>query len=165
MDLPAHPLRPAQRPALLTSELPWRAHASRYPEALAPLLRGRDKKALGDAWGLANFGVNLVRLAPGAMTALRHAHLRQDEFVYVLQGHPTLHTDQGAQVLQPHMCVGFPAGSGNAHHLVNASDAEVLLLEVGDRSAGDRVIYPEHDLQAHLSAAVWQFLHTDGQPY
>ena len=67
----------------------------------------------------ANFGVNLTRLAPGSMSALRHAHAKQDEFVYILEGTPTLYTDEGGQTLLPGMCAGFPSGTGNAHHLVN----------------------------------------------
>jgi uncharacterized cupin superfamily protein len=89
-------------------------------------MKGREKRALGDIFGLSNFGVNLTRLAPGAQSALRHAHTKQDELIYVLQGHPTLVTDAGETVLEPGMCAGFKAGSGDAHHLVNRSAADVV---------------------------------------
>jgi uncharacterized cupin superfamily protein len=129
-------------------------------------VRGREKRPLGDPFGLTNFGVNLTRLPPGAVSALRHAHLKQDEFIYVLEGAPTLITDAGETPLAPGMCAGFKAGSGDAHHLVNRSDGDVLYLEVGDRTPDDRVTYPDDDLQAVLGAdGVWQFRRKDGTPY
>src|SRR5262249_40427812 len=78
-----------------------------------------------------------TRLAPGAESALRHTHTRQDEFVYVLEGRPTLVTNDGELQLEPGMCVGFKAGDGNAHHIVNRSSADVVLIEVCDRTKGD----------------------------
>ena len=86
-------VRPAAVPvAILAADVPSRARLSVYPEPFAARMRGRDKKALGQLFGLRNFGVNLTRLAPGAISALRHAHARQDEFIYILQGHPILRT-------------------------------------------------------------------------
>ena len=92
---------------------------SNYPELFKPLVQGRVKQRLGDAAGLQNFGVNLVRLAPGSCSALRHWHTHQDELIFVLEGDITLVTDAGEQVLQPGMAAGFPAGAADAHHLVN----------------------------------------------
>jgi uncharacterized cupin superfamily protein len=126
---------------------------------------GREKRALGDFFGLANFGVNLTRLAPGAVSSLRHAHSRQDEFVYVLQGHPTLLTDRGPSTMGPGDCAGFRAGSGDAHCLRNDTDAPVVYLEVGDRTPGDAGSYPDDDLKAVLVEGQWTFLHKDGRPY
>src|SRR5437660_11534386 len=103
-----------------------RAKQSNLPSPFAERVAGRLKRPLGDLFGLANFGVNLTRLAPGAASALRHAHTKQDEFVYVLQGTPTLYTDEGATALAPGMCAGFKAGTGNGHHLVNETADEVV---------------------------------------
>jgi uncharacterized cupin superfamily protein len=128
-------------------------------------MAGRRKQPLGDLFGLANFGVNLTRLAPGAQSALRHAHSRQDEFVYVLKGRPTLETDEGRTPLSPGMCAGFKAGSGNAHHLLNETVEEVVYLEVGDRTPGDEGVYPDDDIQAVLVEGKWKFTHKDGAPY
>jgi uncharacterized cupin superfamily protein len=80
-------------------------------------MAGREKRPLGDLFGLVNFGVNLTKLAPNAASSLRHAHTKQDEFIYILQGNPTLHTDEGFTVLSPGMCSGFKAGTGNGHRL------------------------------------------------
>jgi uncharacterized cupin superfamily protein len=151
--------------ALEASAVPSRRVRSVYPEPFAALFEGRDKKALGAAFGLGNFGVNLTRLAPGAISALRHAHSRQDEFVYILEGHPTLHTDEGATALGPGMCAGFKAGTGNAHQLANASDQDVVYLEIGDRTSGDIAVYPDNDLIAREASGAWTFLHKDGRPY
>ncbi|WP_308874768.1 cupin domain-containing protein [Thiothrix subterranea] len=128
-------------------------------------MTGREKCPLGDFFGLNNFGVNLTRLTPGAISALRHAHTKQDEFVYILQGCPTLHTNDGATRLEPGMCAGFPAGAGNAANLSNDTDSDVLYLEIGDRMAGDSANYPDDDLQAVQVAGEWLFTHKDGTPY
>jgi uncharacterized cupin superfamily protein len=120
---------------------------------------------LGDLFGLSNFGVNLTRLAPGAVSALRHAHSRQDELIYILEGRPVLHTDAGESPLAPGMCAGFRAGTGDAHRLHNPGDEPVLYLEIGDRSAGDSVTYPDDDLQARFVESQWRFGHKDGSPY
>lgn len=158
-DTPAHPV------AAVVLDLPPRRVPSLYPEPFASMMAGREKRVLGDVFGLRNFGVNITRLEPGARSALRHAHATQDEFVYVLEGRPTLHTDAGATPLAPGMCAGFRAGSGDAHHLVNETDAPVLYLEVGDRSPGDSVSYPDDDLVARWIDGRWTFAHKDGTPY
>ena len=152
--------------ALAALDAPPRTKPSNYPEPFAARMSGREKRPLGDAFGLANFGVNLTRLAAGAVSALRHAHTRQDEFIYILAGHPVLVTDEGETLLAPGMCAGFKAGSGNGHQLVNRSQEDVLYLEVGDRTPGDAVTYPDDDLQAVAgSDGKWMFLHKDGRPY
>lgn len=157
---------PAQRPAVAqrADEVVSR-RGSAYPPDFAARMRGRDKKALADLFGLQAFGVNLTRLAPGAMSALRHAHSREDEFVYILEGQPTLYTDAGATLLAPGMCAGFAAGSGDAHHLVNESMQDVLYLEIGARCADDEARYPDDDLVARKQDGSWRFLHKDGRPY
>ncbi|MDD2925823.1 cupin domain-containing protein [Rhodoferax sp.] len=143
-----------------------RTTPSTYPQPFALRMVGREKRPLGDIFGLSNFGVNLTRLIPGAGSALRHAHAKQDEFIYVLEGYPVLITDQGETPLAPGMCAGFKAGTGNGHQLVNRSNADVLYLEVGDRSPGDVASYPDDDLQAHLGDdGKWCFTRKDGTPY
>lgn len=159
MPQPVYPL------AIIAAEAAARTKPSNYPEPFASRMTGREKRPLGDLFGLANFGVNLTRLAPGALSALRHAHSRQDEFVYIVQGHPTLHTDEGRTQLAPGMCAGFRAGSGNGHQLINETADDVVYLEIGDRLAGDSASYPDDDLKAQLADGKWQFLHKDGTPY
>jgi uncharacterized cupin superfamily protein len=151
--------------AVLAAEVPPRAKPSIYPEPFASRMAGREKRQLGDLFGLTNFGVNLTRLAPNAASALRHAHSKQDEFVYILQGCPTLQTDEGPIQLSPGMCAGFKAGTGHAHSLVNETAEEVVYLEIGDRTPGDEAIYPDDDLQASLVDGQWQFSRKDGTPY
>ncbi|WP_418317642.1 cupin domain-containing protein [Piscinibacter sakaiensis] len=151
--------------AIRAGEVAPRNRPSNYPQPIAARLAGREKRVLGDLFGLRNFGVNLTRLAPGAVSALRHAHASQDEFIYVLQGRPVLRTDAGDTPLEPGMCAGFRAGSGDAHQLTNPTDAEVVFLEIGDRSADDSVSYPDDDLVARAGAGGWQFTHKNGDPY
>lgn len=154
-----------QPPAVCADEVMPRTKSTIYPEPFASRMAGREKTKLGDFFSLENFGVNLTRLAPSAISALRHAHSRQDEFIYILEGKPTLHTDEGRMQLSPGMCAGFRAGGGNAANLINETDDDVVYLEVGDRSAGDEVIYPDDDLKALFVDGEWHFLHKDGTPY
>ncbi len=151
--------------ALHVRDVPVRARRSSYPEPFASRMEGRHKRMLGELFGLTNFGVNLTRLAPGAGSALRHAHTTQDELIYVLEGHPVLVTDAGQTPLEPGSVAGFRAGSGDAHQLVNPTDADVVYLEIGDRTPGDRVTYPDDDLVATLVDGSWRFTHKDGTAY
>lgn len=151
--------------AIMATDVMPRSKPSAYPEPFASRMAGREKRQLGDVFGLGNFGVNLTRLAPHATSALCHAHSRQDEFIYILQGRPTLHTDEGRTQLSPGMCAGFKAGTGKGHCLVNETGEEVVYLEVGDRTPGDEVSYPDDDLKAMLVAGKWLFVHKDGTPY
>jgi uncharacterized cupin superfamily protein len=151
--------------AITAVEAPARSKSSNYPEPFASRMAGRVKRPLGDLFGLTSFGVNLTRLAPNAVSALRHAHTSQDEFVFILQGRPILHTDEGRTQLSPGMCAGFKAGTGNGHHLNNETSKDVVYLEVGDRTAGDQGSYPDDDLQAMLMEGKWRFVHKDGTPY
>jgi uncharacterized cupin superfamily protein len=151
--------------AIVAQDAPARSRPSVYPEPFASRMSGRRKHPLGDLFGLTNFGVNLTRLAPGGTSALRHAHSRQDEFVYVLAGHPTLHTDEGLTKLSPGMCAGFKAGTGNGHRLINETAEEVVYLEVGDRTAGDEGSYPDDDIKAFLVDGQWKFTRKDGSPF
>ena len=143
-----------------------RAKQTNYPEPFASRVAGRDKRPLGDVFGLSTFGVNLTRLVPGAVSALRHAHSKQDEFIYILAGRPLLRTDDGDTPLAPGMCAGFKGGSGNAHHLVNPTSEDVVFLEVGDRLPGDSVAYPDDDIAAVLDKeGKWRFAHKNGTGY
>jgi uncharacterized cupin superfamily protein len=153
------------RIAIEAVDVPPRSKPSNYPEPFASRMAGREKRPLGDFFDLTHFGVNLTRLSPGAVSALRHAHAQQDEFVYILHGSPSLFTDEGRTQLSPGMCAGFKAGTGNAHRLVNETDEQVLYLEVGDRMPGDQAAYPDDDLQASLVDGKWRFVHKDGSPY
>ena len=156
---------PKQRVAVEAEEVPPRAKKTNYPEPLASRVAGRDKRPLGDLFGLTNFGVNLTRLAPGAYSALRHSHAKQDEFVYILEGNPTLHTDEGRTRLSPGMCAGFKAGNGNAHCLINETSEDVVYLEIGDRTPNEAVDYPDDDVALAWVDGQMVFTHKDGSPY
>jgi uncharacterized cupin superfamily protein len=134
-----------------------------YPDKFKPRVAGREKRALGNALGLTNFGVNLVKLEPGAQSALRHWHTQQDEFVWVVEGEVTLVTDAGPQTLKAGMCAGFPKGKPVGHHLVNRSGKDAWYLEVGDRSPGDVGIYPDDDMRVEVGAS-YKFTKPDGSP-
>jgi uncharacterized cupin superfamily protein len=137
-----------------------------YPEPYAALVKGRLKRKLGEFFGLTNFGVNLTHLSPGAISALVHSHSKQDEFIFVLEGTPTLVLGKEEFTLNPGDCYGFKSGTGIAHQLINRSEETVTYLEIGDRTAGDQVEYPNDDLNAtQLTHGLWTFTHKNGRPY
>jgi uncharacterized cupin superfamily protein len=151
--------------ALLAASAAPRIKRSNYPEPFASRMQGREKRPLGDLFGLTNFGVNLTTLEPAGVSSLRHSHSKQDEFIYVVQGRPTLCTDEGETELTAGMCAGFKAGTGNGHCLVNKTDQPVTYLEIGDRTPGDSATYPDEDIQAMLVDGQWQFTHKNGVPW
>lgn len=156
---------PAEQPPIDAKAAPLRTKPSIYPEPFFGRMLRREKRPLGDLFGLRNFGVNLTTLLPGGESALLHRHSKQDEFVYILQGTPTLVTEHEELVIGPGMVVGFAAG-GLAHQLINRTSTNVTYLEVGDRTPGDEVAYPVDDIEAVLGAnGKWQFAHKDGRPY
>jgi uncharacterized cupin superfamily protein len=154
-------------PRIDISKLPARWGSIGYPDVYKPVVAGREKIALGDAVGLTQFGVNLTRLKPGAATALRHWHEHEDEFVYILEGEVVLVEDEGETVLKPGECAGFKAGIPNGHNLINRTDRDALMLEVGTRAPRERAHYPDVDLVYEVDdeAGSRNVLHKDGTPY
>ncbi len=150
--------------AIEAAAAPPRLKPSLYPPQFAVRVAGRVKRPLGDLFGLRNFGVNYTVLAPGAISALHHAHTRQDEFIHVLEGELVLHSGSHRLVLTAGMCAGFPAG-GEAHHLENASEAPAAYLEIGDRTPDDTATYPDDDLVALRVEGGWKFTRRDGTAY
>ncbi len=142
------------------------SNATTYPEPFRADNQQRWNRRLGNHAGLTNFGVNLTRIEPSGQSSHRHAHLRQDEFIYVLQGTLELQTSAGTEILRAGMCAGFPAGSGNAHRFVNRSTEDVLLLVIGDRTPGEQVTYPDIYLQLRQEdEGPYRYFHKDGTPY
>ena len=135
-----------------------------YPPPFDQPCRARGRKKLGDAAGLTQFGINLLRLPAGAWSSQRHWHMEQDEFVYVLSGEVTLVTDSGEEILKPGDCAGFKAGDKDGHHLQNRGNSEVLVLEIGARTKSDSGEYSDIDMKTDTEAGV-MYLHKDGTPY
>jgi uncharacterized cupin superfamily protein len=136
---------------------------SGYPSPFDAACVSRLRQRLGDAVGLSDFGVNLLRLPPGCWSSQRHWHSSEDEFLYVLEGDVVLVTDAGAEILRAGDCAGFKAGVRNGHHLQNRGDREVVLLEVGSRRMDDECEYPDIDLKSLKNDA--GYAHVDGTPY
>lgn len=159
------PAKPAALPALDVPEV----RGSGYPEPFKSRMGDRAKRRLGEAFGLTQFGVNLVVLGPGGQSALRHWHTLEEEFVYLLEGELVLVTDAGETTLRAGDCAGYAAGNGNAHHMVNRSATPARYLEVGGRCPGDVAFYPDDDLlwvmREQDGQAVETAVHKDGRPY
>ncbi len=151
--------------AVLPLDASPRVEPSNYPESFRSLMAGRVKRPLGDLFGLTNFGVNITTIEPGAVSALRHSHSKQDEFVYVVSGTLILHTDEGETELSSGMCAGFKAGSKTAHRRLNTSETDAVNLEIGERTSGDSLVYPDDALVAYSQNGSWMFTHKDGAPY
>ena len=150
-------------PALDPDSVPER-RGSGYPEPYRSRMGDRAKRRLGEACGLTRFGINLVTLGAGGQSALRHWHTLEDEFVYVLEGEVVLVTNGGEQVLRAGDCAGYPAGTEDAHHFINRSDAPARYLEVGNREAADKAFYPDDDLM-YAEDQDGVYVHKDGRPY
>ncbi len=135
-----------------------------YPAPHDMPCRARERRRLGDAAGLTQFGVNLLRLPPGAWSSQRHWHNGSDEFVFVLAGEVTLVTDAGAELLRAGDAAGFRAGEPDGHHLRNLSGAEVLVLEIGSRIEGDDATYSDIDMLAPPHDRPAMFTTKDGTP-
>ncbi|HTP92722.1 MAG TPA: cupin domain-containing protein [Xanthobacteraceae bacterium] len=136
-----------------------------YPPPYDRVVVGRERKRLGNAVGLDQFGVNLTTLKPGASSALRHWHEKEDELVYVLEGELVLIEDEGESVLRAGDAAGFKANSRNGHHLVNRSSRDAVYLEVGTRSKHEYVEYPEADLKVIRDEKGMRYTHKNGEPY
>lgn len=167
--MPTRLTLPALDPSTVTEK-----HGSGYPEPFKSRMGDRLKQRLGDALGLSQFGVNLVRLGPGGQSALRHWHTHEDEFVYVLEGSVTLVTDAGSQTLRAGDCIGYPAGVRDAHQLRNEGREVAIYLEVGSRSPQDLTAYPHDDLMLVRRETLTRdgnlqceeiATHKDGSPY
>jgi uncharacterized cupin superfamily protein len=134
-----------------------------YPPPFDKPCLDRVRQALGDAAGLSQFGINLVRLGPGAWSSQRHWHVAEDEFVWILEGEVVLVTDDGEEMLRAGECAGFKAAVANGHHLQNRSNRPAVFLEIGSRRPEqDLADYPDIDLRWEESAG---YTHKDGRPY
>ena len=124
----------------------------------------RIRQRLGNAGGLKDFGVNLMRLPPGGWSSQRHWHSHEDEFVFVIEGELTLVEDGGETVLRAGDCAAFPRRTpGTVIATINRSDVTAVYLEVGSRSPDDLTTCSDIDMMS--PAADGRFLHKDGAPY
>jgi len=138
---------------------------SGYPEPYRQVTIGRERKRLGSAIGLDQFGVNLSRLKPGAQSSQRHWHANEDEFVYILEGEVILHEDSGETVLRPGDAAGWKAGVPDGHCLINRSARDVVYLEIGTRAKHERAQYPDVDLRVVRDDNGMRYTHKSGEPY
>ncbi|MDA0368753.1 MAG: cupin domain-containing protein [Proteobacteria bacterium] len=136
-----------------------------YPPPFDQPCRTRERQKLGAAASLTQFGVNLLRLPPGAWSSQRHWHTGSDEFVYVVSGEVMLVTDDREEVLRTGDAAGFKSGDENGHCLQNHSNSDAVVLEIGTRVADDTSPYPDIDMVAHLSGIPARYAHRDGTPY
>jgi uncharacterized cupin superfamily protein len=151
-------------PKIDVAKLPTDSRTN-YPAPFDRVVTGRQRKRLGNAAGLEQFGVNLTTLKPGAASALRHWHEQEDEFVYLLEGEVVLIEDEGETVLKSGDAAGFKADSANGHQLVNRSQRDAVYLEIGTRSKYERVDYPDVDLMVIRDDRGMRYTHKNGDPY
>jgi uncharacterized cupin superfamily protein len=136
-----------------------------YPEPFRRAVEGRERKRLGNAIGLDQFGVNLSRLKPGAASSQRHWHQAEDEFVYMLEGELVLIEDDGETVLRPGDAAGWKAGVANGHCLVNRSSRDAVYLEIGSRAPREVANYPDIDMRAERDGKNQRYVRKSGEPY
>ncbi len=136
-----------------------------YPPQYAPQVAGRSSLRLGDAGGLTQFGVNLVILAPGAKSSMRHWHLHEDEFVMITMGECMMVQDAGETVMHVGDCAAFPAGVPDGHCFINHTETEARFLVVGTKAKTETATYSDIDLIVEQAGGVNTFRHKDGRPY
>lgn len=159
------PDHPTNRPAIEALSLPART-SSGYPEPYRSRVLPREKRALGDAFGLTKIGVNLTILPPGKESSMRHWHTHEEELVYILEGELVLVTDQGEQTLTAGMVAGFPVETGDGHQLVNRSDRPAKYLEISNRERADLAKYSDVDMATELlEPSGFRFVRKDGTPF
>lgn len=137
---------------------------SSYPGNLSAQMDGRTQRAVGKAGGMTQFGANIVTLAAGALSSLRHWHEKQDEFLIVLSGELTLIDDTGETVLTQGDCAAFPAGDANGHHIVNKSGAEGSFFVVGTHTTTEVAHYCDVDMKVQVADGTFAFTRRDGTP-
>ncbi|SDW61227.1 Uncharacterized conserved protein, cupin superfamily [Ruegeria halocynthiae] len=150
-------------PKIDLSKIPFR-NGSGYPGKLAKAGDDRYVQPLGDANGLTQIGVNIVRLEPNGLSSLRHYHMEQDEFAIMLSGTCTLIDDDGEHEMQPGDCAAWPAGDTNGHHLVNKTDAPATFLVVGTRTPTETGYYSDLDMMVKFDPDGFAFTRKDGSP-
>jgi len=150
-------------PKLDLSQIPFKGGSS-YPGKLAEAVGGRFNQGVGDAGGLTQFGVNIVRLEPQALSSLRHYHMEQDEFAIMLSGKCVLIDDDGEHEMLPGDCAAWPAGEANGHHLVNKTDAPATFLVVGTRTPTETGYYSDIDMMVKFDEDGFRFTRKDSSP-
>ncbi len=153
---------PALDPATLE---PFVGYDDYYPEPFNEPCSKREWREMGNALGLTQFGVNLTVLPPGTWSSQRHWHMKEDEFVYILDGEVVLVTDDGEQTLRAGMAAGFPAGKRDGHHLINRSDRPARLIEMGTRAETENGEYSDIDMIFAARDGVESYFHKNGKPY
>ena len=139
--------------------------ATTYPDPFWQPIVGRERKRLGNAVGLSQFGVNLTTLKPGAWSSQRHWHRNEDEFVYVLEGEITLYENHSEIVLKAGDAAGWKADGGNGHRLVNRTQRDAVYIEVGARLVNETVVYSDIDMRLERDKNGARYLRKTGEPY
>ncbi|MEP2718194.1 cupin domain-containing protein [Pseudophaeobacter sp.] len=150
-------------PKLDLAQIPFQGGSS-YPGKLAEATAGRFVQRIGDASGLTQSGINIVRIEPGGLSSLRHYHMQQDEFLVMLSGALTLIDDEGEHEMLPGDCASFPAGEANGHHLKNNTEAPATFLVVGTRTPTETAYYSDMDMMVKMDASGASFTRKDGSP-
>ncbi|MEP4484978.1 MAG: cupin domain-containing protein [Halioglobus sp.] len=138
---------------------------SDYPEPFGEPCKERSNRNLARASGLSKIGAQLFLLPPGAWSSQRHWHTHEDELVYVLEGAPTLITDEGEVMLEPGDFVGFPAGQKNGHHIVNRGSLNAKFLTVSNQDSRDDVSYSDIDMQINGRSFGGAYTNKRGEAY
>jgi uncharacterized cupin superfamily protein len=139
--------------------------STKYPAQFKGVVEGRQRKRIGNAAGLDQFGVNICTLKPGAASSLRHWHQNEDELIYVLEGEVVLCEDGGETLLRPGDAAAWKAGVANGHRLVNRGQGDAVFIEIGTRAKSERATYPDIDLVVNRDGKEARYTRKSGEPY
>ena len=107
-------------------EMPTRpdfiGHWSQFEDAEAHHYRGDEEKmgfdaSIGEKLGLTRIGIHHLRVPPGRRISYPHAESAEEEFVFVVAGHPDAWIDGELFPLQPGDSVAFPAWHRHLPHV------------------------------------------------
>ncbi len=100
------------------------------------------RRRLGAAAGGEKLGCSLYELPPGKAAFPLHAHLSNEEAVYLLEGEGVLRLGDAEHPIRAGDYMAFRAG-GDAHQIVNRSGAPLRFLALSTMSYPEVARYPE----------------------
>ncbi|HZS83671.1 MAG TPA: cupin domain-containing protein [Stellaceae bacterium] len=129
-----------------TRKLLWRAgEREARQRAFAQRLNPNSyllRTGLSRLAGLKRAHVSLGRVPPGKDSFAYHAHLLEEEWVYILSGRGIAEIDGESHEVGPGDFMGFPT-PGVAHLLRNPFDADLVYLMGGEALPLDVLDYPK----------------------
>ena len=146
-------------PALLSREAIAAMQERTHQHAFNP--NGvRHTRSLGDACGMRQLGVHLVRLEPGRESTEYHTHAHDEEWIYILSGCGVAEIGGVRSEVRAGDFMGFGAASA-PHTMSNESREDLVYLVGGTRHTYDVVDYPRRGIRSYKYDGRRDNVHTE----